>query len=227
MDEDLEVVLVSYDRDFDRAIACINSIRKYGILDHQIKINLVVNDSKKIFEKFKSTVNNAVVWHHSEISDWNMELNWWSQQWFKLAISRHIKTSWYMIIDSDIIQTSTVHRQDCFKDGRAYCKLNPVTCYDTDSPEHRYFRGFLMKACKKWNVPLQNVNWIMREVPPSIFHTTTARNLLDECDQTIFYRKATCEFFLYWIYVISKNLQDRLYVDNQKWFDLGTTFRSH
>lgn len=227
MDDDLEVVLVSYDKDFERARDCVASIRRYGILNRDVKIHLIVNDEREVFDKFQSWIVGADVYHHSQISDWKHELGWWSQQWFKLSVAKIVSTEWYMIIDSDIIQTQSVYKNDCFKDQKAYCRLNSTDVYDTTLPHHAHFRRFLDNACRKWEVPLESVDKTLREVPPALFHTRTVNEMLTKCDQTIFYRKQTCEFFLYWIYVLSCNLQDALYINNPKWFNLGTTFRSH
>lgn len=215
--DDLSVVIVSYEQDFDLAISLIESIREHGIGDGIVPIHLIVNDKQHVFEKFKNVlkdVEEVHVKHCFELSDWVLDLDWVSQQWYKLDVSNIIETKWYLVLDSDQIQTEHAEYEDLFDGIKAKCLLKETTLFDENTNMHRSYKNRMINACNLLGVDFSKLKLILSETTPVLMHTQTVRKLTQKCNQNVFYDQSCAnvahpcvvEFFLYWIYVVRENL---------------------
>jgi len=189
---------------------CIQSIAKHGIVAHDIKIIVIVNDDPSLIAELAEMTNplklNIDILHYSEITDWNGHIGWDSQQYFKLAVAQLITTTWYLILDSDSFMYQHVSIDSIIIDNQAVCSW--TKCAD-------HHRQQLYNANAIW--PNEVSDYSMSDSPPFIMHTDITKKLLKTIDKNWFNfdkqgQLYTFEFFLYYSYLEHTGNLDKLYV---------------
>lgn len=219
--EDLvEVVIVTYDLDLQRCVDLISSMRDQQFIDKNIHINVIVNDTIEINEKFSSLtqeVKNIKIFNGTDFGiDYPDKNGWYTQQWIKLAIAKNIKTPWYVIVDSDqkLHQNYAVELRDWYHNDRAFYKTISLSELATGNPG---FVKYYTNAASFWNVNIdKHADILLSETPPVMMHTESVQNMLNHCDKSLILKNRVHEFGLYWTYLIKENLVEKLYspVDN-------------
>ena len=210
----IEVVIVTYLLDLRRCIDLIRSIRQQGFIDKNVQINIVVNDTPDVYNRFTHSIQdieNIKTFIGSEF-DVQPTRGWLSQQWIKLAIAKTIKTPWYIIVDSDqkMWPDQPVELADWYQDSRAFYK--PITLTTLEKSDCCWFAEYYKNAAKFWNINIDKyVDNLLSETPPVMMHTESVVNMLAHCDKSIILKKLTHEFGLYWIYLIKHDLVKKLY----------------
>ena len=208
-----ELVIVTYSKDFDRSIALVRSLRSEIWFGGNLRIHLVVNDTAAIFDAVKSAVSDiqdVLVYLGQQLGIGPCQ-GWRSQQWIKLAMSKHIATDWYMVIDSDqlIWNSVNVALDDWFCDHKARYKSKTIN----DFVANPWFAQYYQNAADFWGI--ENFNQyqhnLLSETPPVMFHTATVKNMLPHCDSKLITGDKVHEAGLYWCYLIKQQLIDQLY----------------
>ena len=219
----MDIVLVSYINDLEKAKTCIDSISHYGIIQQNPTIRLIVNDTPEVHKTFKHTFSNyphVHLYHYLELTDqWPWFLGWRSQQWMKLVASKIVKSEWYLVVDSDMTITKPVEYQDLFQNNKAYCNLRKIADYQEQ------LKTYACNAYRYWG--LEPEEYILRESPPIIMHTQTVQNLANELNPAFIINNNSLEFLLYWTYLRFKNLDQELHVSSPTWMHLGEIFLLH
>ena len=209
----VEVVIVTYSLDLQRCIDLIRSIRQQGFINKNIQINIVVNDTPDVYNRFMHSIQdieNIKTFIGSEF-DAQPTRGWRSQQWVKLAIAKIIKTPWYVIVDSDqkMWPDQPVGLTDWYQDFRAYYKPVSLTELTTRNP---VFAEYYTNSAKFWNINIDKyVDNLLSETPPVIMHTESVQAMLSYCDKSLILKNLVHEFGLYWTYLIKQDLVNKLY----------------
>ena len=210
----IEVVIVTYSIDQERCIELIQNIRQQGFVDKNIQINVIVNDTLDVYNKFTHSVQdieNVKTFIGSEFGI-QPTRGWLSQQWIKLAVAKRIKTPWYIIIDSDqkMWPDHPIELSDWYQDSRACYK--PVTLETLEQSDYHWFAEYYKNAAKFWDINMSKyVNNLLSETPPVMMHTDSVVNMLAHCNESLILKRLTHEFGLYWTYLIKENLVEKLY----------------
>ena len=210
----VEVVIVTYQLDLQRCVELINSIRNQQFIDKDIQINVVINDTLDVYEKFNGLVHGIKNIKTFIGTDFEIQptRGWLSQQWIKLAIAKTIKTPWYVIVDSDqkMWPDQPVELADWYQDSRAFYK--PITLTTLEQSDCCWFAEYYKNSAKFWNINIDKyVDNLLSETPPVMMHTESVVNMLAHCDKSIILKKITHEFGLYWNYLIKHDLVEKLY----------------
>jgi hypothetical protein len=210
----VEVVIVTYSTDQQRCVDLIRSIRQQGFFDKDIQINVIVNDVPDVYDRFIHGVHDIKNIKTFIGSEFGIQptRGWLSQQWIKLAVAKIIKTTWYVIIDSDqkMWPDHAVELSDWYQDSRAYYK--PVDLATLEQSDYHWFAEYYKNAAKFWDVDIDKyANNLLSETPPVMMHTESVVNMLAHCNKSIILKTFTHEFGLYWSYLIKENLVDKLY----------------
>ena len=217
----MEIVLVTYSKDLDKADLCISTIKKYGVGPYQFKFRVIINDIESVYATAKLKWPDLSVYHWKDISPTlSWPSGWWSQQWLKLCASCVVEEDWYMIVDSDMFLNRHIDLQELFYNERAFVSLKPRSAY-SDQPQ---FLEFIDNA--RTFVGLDHLESVMRAVPPQIFRTSVALDLASNIDPRIFgiLGQHTTEFFLYWAWICKHNQIENFYHPLDNWLTMGTGF---
>lgn len=220
----MEIVLVTYSKDLEKADRCISTIKKHGIGPDEPKFRVIVNDEDAVWTMARLKWPDIEVYHWKEISPvMTWPSGWWSQQWLKLCASRVVEENWYMIVDSDMWLDRHIGLHELFHEDRAFVSLKPRSDY-ADKPR---FLGFIDNA--KDIVGLDQFESVMRDVPPHIFRTSIAQDLVSKIDPRVFgiLGQSTLEFFLYWAWVCKRDQVSNFYHPRAAWLTLGNGFFTH
>jgi hypothetical protein len=211
----IEVVIVTYSVDLQRCVDLINSMRDQQFIDKNIQINVVVNDTVEITEKFSSLtqeITNIKIFNGTDFGiESHTNNDWYTQQWIKVAIARNIKTPWYVIVDSDqqLHQDYDVELTDWYYNNRAFYKTISLSELATGNPR---FVEYYTNAARFWNVDIdKHADILLSEIPPVIMHTESVQNMLNHCNKSLILEGHVHEFGLYWTYLIKENLVEKLY----------------
>jgi hypothetical protein len=219
----ISIAIVTCKRDFKKLKCCLESIKKFNIINANIEIIIVVNDLLECVYDVVSLTNqqkNIKVVHYTEISEWPKKLDWFSQQYFKLAVASIISTPWYLILDSDDLITKHVPADFLFNNGAAVRRNAKLVANDLRSPK---LQSLLIKAFDLWYTtrPYILPDTSMGDVTPFIMHTNTVCQMLPYVDKNWFDpfhpNYGTLEFYLYYAYLEYYDLVDTLYVDHKFW----------
>jgi hypothetical protein len=210
----VEAVIVTYSVDQQRCIDLIRSIRQQGFIDRKIQINVIVNDTLDVYNRFTHSVQDIENIKTFISSDFGVQSTrgWLSQQWIKLAVAKIIKTPWYVIIDSDqkMWPDHAVELSDWYQDSRACYK--PITLTTLEQSDCCWFAEYYKNAAKFWNINIgKHANNLLSETPPIMMHTESVVNMLTHCNKSLIFKRFTHEFGLYWTYLIKENLVEKLY----------------
>jgi hypothetical protein len=216
----VEIAIVTYHRDFDTTKSLIADIKQYQYM-HTCRIRLIVNDSLDHYQTLLRNMptSNIHVYHCREfgvdLGD-AQQYGWMTQQWLKLAIANIVHTPWYLVIDADqrIWPNDPVTENTWFHQGRAWCKLQRISYLQsigsTLLPLYELSANFL-------GMDLYQHQYMLNDKPPVMLHTATVKQLLTEHDCTFLKRGNGTEFSLYWLYVLKKGLDKRLYRPKKDW----------
>jgi hypothetical protein len=217
----VEVAIVTYEPDLDQCVELVNSIREYGFIQRDIKINVIVNDTDLVFQRAAELLCNVTNIKIHKLSDFDVgpggnRSGWWTQQYLKLAIAKFIDSPWYAIIDSDQgLWGLSVTFDDWFLtvDQQVLARYTPVSFEKFSERQQPWFIEYWKKAADFWQINLQNNDLLLSETPPVFMNTNAVKNLISECDVAAMILKQVChEFALYWSYLIKKDLVKTLYV---------------
>lgn len=217
----MEIVLVTYSNDLEKADLCMSTIKKHGIGSHAPKFRVVINDEDAVWTMARLKWPDIEVYHWKEISPvMSWPSGWWSQQWLKLCASRVVEENWYMIVDSDMWLDRHIGQHELFYEDRAFVSLKQRSDY-ADKPR---FLQFFDNA--RDTVGLDHLESVMRDVPPHIFRTSIALDLVSKTDPRVFgvLGRPTLEFFLYWAWLCKRGQVDDFYHPRHGWLTLGDGF---
>lgn len=219
----MDIVLVSYINDLEKAKNCVQTISLHGIVQQTPKIKLIVNDTLEVYNTFKLTFSNypnVQLYHYLEITNrWPWFLGWRSQQWIKLVASTIVETEWYLVVDSDMSIIQFVDYNNLIQNNRAFCNLRQLDEYQPQ------LKTYATNAYQYWG--LEPDEHILRESPPIIMHTETVSKMIKELDPAFILNGNALEFHLYWAYLKLKNLDQDLHIVLPKWMPLGEVFLLH
>lgn len=220
----IEIVLVTYANDLERADRCVASIQKHGVGGSNTPIRIVINDTDAVWTMARLKWPDIPVYHWREISpNGRWPSGWWSQQWLKMCASRIVETNWYLVVDSDMWLERTIALDELFSNDRALVDLRDRSYY-----EHKpRFGAFIDNAQQIAGV--EHLDTVMRDVPPNLIRTSVALDLIAKVDPGVFgmCSHPTLEFFLYWAWVCKKKLVDEFYESRPGWLTLGNGFFTH
>jgi hypothetical protein len=187
----ITIVIIAYHGDFALLERCLESIDKHCDLDQIAEIKVVLNDAPTytkstvdILSKFPNLKLNLVPSQVLEpvITEY---FNWNTQQLFKLLISEHVTTEWYLIHDCKDYYTQPVDfLTDCFtKDNQAITKLD-----HTQYSDAMHHGGGLLPfnlaheiACKVWGVDASDtVRWHLPTTTPFFVKTSMMQSMVTE-----------------------------------------------
>jgi hypothetical protein len=210
----VEVVIVTYSVDQQRCVDLIRSIRQQGFISKNVQINIVVNDTPDVYDRFTHSVQgieNIKTFIGSEF-DVQPTRGWLSQQWIKLAVAKNIKTPWYIVVDSDqkMWPGYAVELEDWYQDSRAYYK--PVALQTMEQGDYHWFAEYYKNAAKFWDTSIDKyADNLLGDIPPVMMHTKSVVDMLAHCDKSLIFKNLVHEFGLYWTYLIKENLVEKLY----------------
>jgi hypothetical protein len=221
MNDLVEIAIVTYEPDVIQCVELVNSIRQHGFIQKDIKINIIVNDTDRVFHQVTDllyNVNNIKIHKVSDFDniDVSNQPGWWTQQYFKLAVAKFIDSPWYVIIDSDQgLWGLPVVFEDWFLDNgqQVLARYSPVSFKKFVDQQQPWFIEFWKNAADHWKVDIHNNELLLSETPPVFMNTVAVKNLMSECDISLLILKQVChEFALYWCYLIKKDLVKNLYI---------------
>jgi Family of unknown function (DUF6492) len=140
-------------------------------------------------------------------------LGWHKQQILKLAAARIVPTPWYLTLDADVMLRRTVSVDELVRDGRAI--------FHPKRAARHWEWWTASRMILRSDFPL-GPNMEMMDVTPEILHRDTVlellaetgrRNDVPEVERFLFEKKDAgwTEYSLYWLFVLERQLQDRLY----------------
>ena len=211
--DDVTAVVVSYQQDLDKLSRCLASVLTRAT--DLKRLIIVVNDDPAVvplFNKLAESYPIIQVVHCAMLGNWTGPLDWWSQQYFKLAVSQIVDTSWYLLLDSDDIIIQDLTEQSLFDQGRARC-LTEDSIYIEQST-NRELLGWLQRARSYLDLD-QQVSWTMGNLTPMLMHTQTTKQLFEKITTELFDitqpEKLTLEFYLYHAWLEQQGLFEKLY----------------
>lgn len=209
------IVIVTYNKDFESLRICLSSINRH-LFNKTIPIVIVLNDSIDYVEDLTAVVNsfelNISILHYTQVAPWGTELNWWSQQYFKLTIADKINTSWYLIIDSDDIIINDFDTDQLFFNNRAKCLTEDYKfILNSTNPE---LKEQLQRAYDIFNIT-QLPTFTMGNLTPFMLNTQVVKRLIKDttldCFNARYPKLLTLEFYLYYAYLTQQDLFNKLY----------------
>ena len=219
----VELVVVTYEHDLAQCVELIKSIRDYGFIQKDIKINLVINDTDLVWQQaidLLCHVSDIKIHKLSDlgVSTWDNHSGWWTQQYLKLAVARLIDTPWYITIDSD----QGLWQQSITFDDWFLLEENSVKARYKSIPfnEHgnQCFRDFWTRVADFWDIPnIENHTQLLSETPPVVMNTAAVKKMMDHGNVlTTILNEQFHEYGAYWGYLIKQNCIEQLYVPVQK-----------
>jgi hypothetical protein len=185
----ITIVVVAYHGDFALLERCLQSIDKFCNIEQIAAIKIVLNDSpvytngiKDIISKFPNLKIDLIPSQVLEpvITEY---FNWNTQQLFKLLVSEHVNTEWYLIHDCKDHYTQPVDfLNDCFtKNNQAVTKLD-----HTQYSDAMHHGGGLLPfnlaheiACKVWGVDSSDtVKWHLPTTTPFFVKTSMMQSMV-------------------------------------------------
>jgi hypothetical protein len=208
------IVIVTYKNDFDKLQTCLQSLYLH-LTSLDVPVIVVLNDSEEHLATLHSIVNpyqNIKVLHHSKLGSWTHSLDWWSQQYFKLAVSDIISTPWYLLVDSDDVFVANLNNDQLFDQGRARCLTEPFI----------YIKNSLNPVLLTWLSRAYEIightklpDATMGNLTPFMMNTAVTQQLFSTVDSCYFDTRfpnfLTLEFYLYYAYLDQQKLFDKLY----------------
>lgn len=140
-------------------------------------------------------------------------LGWYKQQILKLAAARIVPTPWYLTLDADVMLRRAVSADELVRDGRAV--------FHSERAAYHWKWWMASRAILRSPVQLDPETRTMG-VTPEVLHRETALELLaeigrrngaPEAERFLFENRDAgwSEYTLYWLFVLERQLQDRLY----------------
>lgn len=208
-----ETVIITYHKDFEKLQKCLQSILKHGLGHNHELIHIVVNDQEQYLKDIYNFVpqdSRFKIWHYKDIHNWSGPLDWYSQQWFKLAACKIVSSEWYLLLDSDNELLGSIKHHQMFKDHKAYYLRTSI-----DYANARLLKQ-LSFAYDYWQDTLSNHNYFMTDNIPFLIHTDTAKNMLPKVDHNIFDSamdgtNSTLEFIFWSAYLDHMGIKHQLY----------------
>lgn len=206
---DLSIVVVTYRQDLPDFQRLCQSLKKWA---RRFPVYVVVNDDIKFYHELQSQIPaHYTTLHWSMIaSTWNGTLDWFSQQYFKIMISRVVDSAWYAILDSDNYLMRELRAHKVLRYGRAYCAWD--RCPVTNPVWDPYYQDRLRRAFRYLGVS-ENYPQHMGNSTPFMIHTQSMRCLSEivQPDWMDGGAGSTYEFFLYCAYIIKTGQARQLY----------------
>ena len=173
---------------------------------------VVVNDDIGFYHELQCQVPahwNLLHWS-AVASAWHAELGWFSQQYFKIMISRLVDSAWYAVLDSDNYLMRELHAHKVLRDGRAHCAWD--RCPATNPVWDTYYQTRLRRAFRYLGVS-ETYPHHMGNSTPFMIHTQSMRCLSNivQPDWLDGSATSTYEFFLYCAYIVQTDQRRQLY----------------
>jgi len=206
-----ETVVLTYRKDFKKLQRCLESILQHGLGHNTEPVHIIVNDyppARRDAQEFVPDNPRFRVWGYEEFGQWDRSLDWYSQQWFKLAVSNIVSSEWYLLIDCDIILQKPIRYKDMFTNNRAHYKKTNIDFRNANLVTR------LSSAYRHWNDTIDNQTYFMTDLTPFIMHTQTVKEMLPRITTELFDRSKdtlTTEFFLWSAYLDHLGVKDQLY----------------
>lgn len=205
----LTIVTVTFRHDLDQFRKLVSSIKKYA---KKLAVCVVVNDDENFYHELKSEL--PVSWqvlHWSMVTTWSNDLNWWSQQYFKIMVSNLLRSEWYLVLDSDNHFYRQLRMHALIKMGR--CNVRWESWPTMNPPTDCYYVERLERAFRYMGVTLPCARH-MGNCTPFIIHTQSMKQLSRLVDPAWLdgsLERGTYEFFLYFAYLVKTNKLRDLY----------------
>jgi len=219
----VELVVVTYENDLMQCVELIKSIRDYGFVQKDIKINLVINDTDLIYQQaidLFCDVSNIKIYQRSDFGGltWLNDAGWLTQQYLKLAIARLIDTPWYITVDSDQgLWQESITFDDWFllEENSVKARYKSISFNEQGN---QCFRDFWRRVADFWNIAdIENHTQLLSEKPPVVMHTAEVNSMMDHSNVISPILNAQFhEYGAYWGYLIKQNRIENLYVPLQK-----------
>lgn len=221
----MDIVIVSYLRDLFKLSRCLRSLRSNNYFKNST-FKIIVNDSDDVAEKFIRKFKRIPSINIYKSTDIDSTITtprtdgWLTQQVLKLAACRIVSTDWYLVLDSDftMIKNSVIGDCDFFVSELAKCELRKITEYQNPFDQYAAF------AYNCYAVQPTVDSSILREKPPILLHRRTVEEMLLTFDPGWILESKSCEFHLYWCFVLSRQLDSTLYAPIDNWLVLGDVF---
>lgn len=206
----ITLTVVTCRRDKEQFLGLAQSVQRHS---QSAPMLVIINDDKELLHELQPQV--PLHWkfmHWTDVdSEWSNVVDWWSQQYFKIMVSRYISTEWYLLLDSDHRFKSRFRELDFLRNGRAGTRMMPWVSNEHDHDPHyhaRLERAFLhLKVASRPRHHMTNLT-------PFMVHTKSMcelshmidRDWLDGNPYT-----STYEFFLYYAYLVRSDRVNSLY----------------
>lgn len=208
----LSIVVMTYHKDFEKLDRCLSSLDVHA--DKNIPIIVILNDPKTYLDDLERITQKhrvTKIYCADEIADWSDPLDWWSQQWFKLAISKNMTTPWYLLVDSDDVFVKDLEDSAIFDQDRAKCLTEPIACV---TERNNWLIKWLSNSRRRLNLQELPKN-TLGNLTPMMMHTHTVRQLCQNVDASWFDstdpENRVSEFYLYHAWLEKQGLFDKLY----------------
>jgi hypothetical protein len=196
-----------------------------------VPIIIILNDTTHYLTPLNDIVNSycptATVLHHSQVAPWTYPTDWWSQQYYKLAISSLISTPWYLLLDSDDIIINDLTNDVLFDQGYALC-YTESRCAVVNST-NPYLIGWLKQAYNIFKLS-QLPEKTMGNLTPFMMNTEIAKQVFGhisiDCFNTQKPTEMSLEFYLYYAYLDQQQIFQNFYrpVKNLKYVNKQQKF---
>lgn len=215
MCESISLVIVTCLRDLSLVDKCLRSFLKYGNIFK--KVIIVLNDNAPLSDLFfvcslpGHDYNRVQVVSPTELYHWQYKFDWWSQQFFKLHISKRVDTPWYLLLDSDDLLTREVVLEDLFYNQVAKCRVESTQFMKT---QHTHLIPWVENAFRKWGNPMDSFpTETMGNLTPFIMNTSIAKELSEQITPECFldHDSRSLEFYYYYAFLQHKGVFEKLY----------------
>ena len=176
------------------------------ITDKILIVNEITDEIKE-FKNYKILLDNDIIIINNNISNYS------KQMMLKLYISKYIKTSHYLILDSDIYVTKKFKFEDLFTDGKIILSIFDADVYlNIDKYENCHQTKWILDTFKLHNKNIKSHFYY--GVTPSLLITNEVKELLNFLDNKFcnflnYFGTANIygsEYSNYFVYVNDKDL---------------------
>jgi len=141
---------------------------------------------------------------------------WYKQQIIKLCMARIVRTSIYLIVDSDMYLTQPLGYDDLLDNGKI--KYNYEPWQTINSPDFSQNSKWWIQSCSLLDYDITSIQGCsdLMSVTPQVFITEIAKDLIIKIESKFKHEwpQIICdlgftEFTLYWLYVLNNEYKDR------------------
>ena len=145
------------------------------------------------FRKFIRIMNEKKVMQRKDLFTYRYQMG------LKLAIAKHVKTKWYMTLDSDLYLTKKIGYGELIdEEGRAHINYEPTSCH----------AGWWKNASKVIKTKVEGRGM---GVTPSILNRDVVLKLIKKHNIHDALNQVATEYTLYWLYLIANYDKNEYY----------------